>query len=298
MIYHRPVLLRESIDGLAITAGGTYVDLTYGGGGHSREILDRLKGGQLFAFDQDQDALKNRIDDKRLVLLNNNFRYLKNFLKYYNKIPVNGILADLGVSSHQIDIPERGFSIRENGILDMRMNKQRSLTAKQILNKYPKEELKRIFKEYGEIKNAEKLANTIVSTRLDREIKGTEQFKLAIRTCVPRGRENKYYAMVFQALRIEINQELEALREMLLQTLEVLKPGGRLVVISYHSLEDRIVKNFMRTGNFQGNIEKDFYGHQIPQYKLVTKKPVVPGEEEITKNPRSRSAKLRIAERI
>jgi len=298
MKYHQPVLLEESVEGLAIKAGGTYVDLTYGGGGHSLEILKQLKGGTLIAFDQDQDALKNKINDERLILVNNNFRYLKNLLRYHDKIPVDGILADLGVSSHQLDIPERGFTTRADARIDLRMDREKKLSAVDVLNEYDQEQLIQVFRQYGELSNAYKLATIICASRKDTPITQIEQFKETIRSCAPRGKENKYYALVFQALRIEVNKELEALKEMLLHTKSVLKTGGRLVVISYHSLEDRLVKNFLRTGNFEGKVEKDFFGNQTREFNAITRKPVIPGEKELEENPRSRSAKMRIAEKI
>ncbi|MCK5839304.1 MAG: 16S rRNA (cytosine(1402)-N(4))-methyltransferase RsmH [Bacteroidales bacterium] len=298
MNYHTPVLLKESIDGLSIKPEGRYVDLTYGGGGHAREILKKLTTGKLIAFDQDQDAVPNRIDDDRLLLLNHNFRYLKNFLLYYGELPVDGILADLGVSSFQIDNPERGFSTRNGKILDMRMNKEKELSARDIVNQYPENSLSRIFSTYGEIKNANVLTKVIVKERNSMLIETIDHFKKTIIKCAPREKENKYLAQVFQALRIEVNQELASLKEMLSQTIQVLKPGGRIVVISYHSLEDRLVKNFFRSGNFEGVIEKDFFGKALVDLRAISKKPIIPSENEITNNPRARSAKMRIAEKI
>jgi 16S rRNA (cytosine1402-N4)-methyltransferase len=297
MQYHDPVLLKECIDGLSIDPAGIYVDVTFGGGGHSREILKHLTTGKLYAFDQDEDAKKNRIDDPRFVLIRQNFRFLKNFLKMYNAIPVNGILADLGVSSHQFDEAERGFSTRFNAKLDMRMDQKAKLTAEEVLNDFSEEELKRIFKLYGEVDNAGRLAYTIVHERKEKRIETGDDLKAAITRCVKKGRENQYYAQVFQALRIEVNKELEVLQELLLQSMEVLKPGGRLVVISYHSLEDRLVKNIMRSGKFEGEVDKDFYGNQLTPFVQITRKPVVPTEEENERNSRARSAKLRIAEK-
>jgi len=298
MNYHTPVLLKESIDGLSIKPDGRYVDLTYGGGGHAREILKKLTNGKLIAFDQDQDAFPNRIDDDRLLLLNHNFRYLKNFLLYYGELPVDGILADLGVSSYQIDNPERGFSTRNGKYLDMRMNKEKELTAQDIVNQYPEDRLSRIFSTYGEIKNANVLTKVIAKERNSRLIATIDHFKKAIIKCAPKEKENKYLAQVFQALRIEVNQELASLKEMLSQTIQVLKPGGRIVVISYHSLEDRLVKNFFRSGNFEGIIEKDFFGKAMVDLRVISKKPTIPSENEIVNNPRARSAKMRIAEKI
>ncbi|MCF8296386.1 MAG: 16S rRNA (cytosine(1402)-N(4))-methyltransferase RsmH [Saprospiraceae bacterium] len=297
-MYHSPVLLKESIEGLAVKPNGTYVDVTFGGGGHSRKILEKLKDGKLIGFDQDEDAQPNMLDDERFQLINQNFKYLKNFLKLYNAFPVDGILADLGVSSFQFDEAKRGFSIRFDGELDLRMDKSSKLSAKEIVSEYPYEELKRVFRNYGEIENASKLANKIIEKRTVNPIETTSQLKEAIVQCVQRGKENKYYARVFQALRIEVNDELEVLRELLLQSVDVLNKGGRIVVISYHSLEDRLVKNFFKSGNFEGRIEKDFYGNPIVPFKLINRKVIVPGEEEIEKNNRSRSAKLRVAEKI
>lgn len=297
-MYHNPVMLVESIEGLSIIPGGTYVDVTFGGGGHSKEILRNLdENGRLLAFDQDDDALLNAIDDERFTLVNHNFRYLKNFLKLYQAFPVDGILADLGISSHQIDEAERGFSIRFNGELDLRMNRNQGKSAKDVVNNYSVEELKAIFKEYGELPNAWKIANAIVSYRTENEINNTEQLKEAVISCVPRKTENKTLAMIFQAIRIEVNEELEVLKEMLLQAVECLKPGGRLVVISYHSLEDRLVKNIMKSGNFKGEIEKDFYGNAITPFNVISRKAIMASEMEIEMNNRSRSAKLRIAEK-
>ncbi|MEI6695522.1 MAG: 16S rRNA (cytosine(1402)-N(4))-methyltransferase RsmH [Bacteroidota bacterium] len=298
-MYHNPVLLIESIEGLSIKPNGTYVDVTFGGGGHSREILKQLgESGKLYAFDQDDDALANTIDDERFILINNNFKFLKNFLKLYAATPVDGILADLGISSHQIDIPERGFSTRHKGELDLRMNRNQIKSAKDVINNYTEEELKMVFQEYGEIPNSWKLARTIVEYRKTREITDTEQFIEAIQSCVPKKIENKYLAMLFQAIRIEVNKELEVLKELLIQSTDCLKPGGRLVVISYHSLEDRLVKNYIKSGNFKGELEKDFYGNTFPPYKLISRKPITPEENELLRNNRSRSAKLRIAEKI
>lgn len=280
-----------------IRPDGTYVDVTFGGGGHSREILKHLTTGKLYAFDQDADALQNRIDDPRFVLIQQNFRYLKNFLRMYNALPVDGLLADLGVSSHQFDEAERGFSTRFDAKLDMRMDRNGKLTAADIVNTYSEEELKRIFRLYGEVDNAGYLAGVIFHTRKEKPIQTVNDLKNATVKCVKRGRENQYYAQVFQALRVEVNKELEVLQELLTQSLEVLKPGGRLVVIAYHSLEDRLVKNFTRTGKLEGEVEKDFFGNQITPFIQITRKPVVPDEEEIERNSRARSAKLRIAEK-
>jgi len=297
MQYHNPVLLKECIDGLNINPEGIYVDVTFGGGGHSREILKRLTTGKLYAFDQDDDALKNKIEDERFVLIKQNFRYLKNFLKMYNALPIDGLLADLGVSSHQFDEADRGFSIRFDAKLDMRMDRNVKQTAADLLNTYSEEELKRIFKLYGEVDNAGRLAYAIIHARKEKQIETVNDLKVAIEKCVRRGRENQYFAQVFQALRIEVNKELDVLQELLMQSLEVLKQGGRLVVISYHSLEDRLVKNIMRSGKFEGEVEKDFFGNQLTPFKQITRKPLVPSDEENAENTRARSAKLRIAEK-
>ncbi|MCE3278707.1 MAG: rRNA ((1402)-N(4))-methyltransferase [Bacteroidetes bacterium] len=297
MEYHNPVLLKECIEGLKINPEGTYVDVTFGGGGHSREILKYLTTGKLYAFDQDDDAQKNKIVDPRFVLIKQNFRYLKNFLKMYNALPIDGLLADLGVSSHQFDEAERGFSTRFEAALDMRMDQNAKLTAAEVIATYSEEDLKRIFKTYGEVDNAGYLASIIFHTRKEKAITTVNDLKSAIIKCVKRGRENQYYAQVFQALRIEVNKELEVLEELLMQSLDVLKPGGRLVVISYHSLEDRLVKNFTRTGKFAGEVEKDFFGNQLTPFVQITRKPIVPSDKENEENSRARSAKLRIAEK-
>ncbi|MDF2437190.1 MAG: S-adenosyl-methyltransferase MraW [Bacteroidota bacterium] len=297
MEYHNPVLLKECIEGLNINPEGVYVDVTFGGGGHSREILRHLTTGKLYAFDQDEDAIKNKIDDPRFVLIKQNFRYLKNFLKMYNALPIDGLLADLGVSSHQFDEAERGFSTRFEAKLDMRMDQNSKVTAAEILNTYSEEDLKRIFRLYGEVDNAGYLASIIYHNRKDKAIETVNDLKVMITKCVKRGKENQYYAQVFQALRIEVNKELEVLEELLKQSLEVLKPGGRLVVMSYHSLEDRLVKNFTRTGKIEGEVEKDFFGNQITPFTQITRKPIVPNEKEVESNSRARSAKLRIAEK-
>ena len=294
--YHNPVMLQECMEGLNIKPDGIYVDVTFGGGGHSREILKRLgPKGRLLAFDQDADAQKNLPKDDRLTFIDQNFRYLKNNCRLQGAIPADGILADLGVSSHQFDQPERGFSIRFDADLDMRMDQGSSLTAKQIVNTYSEEKLHRIFGIYGEIKNAKTLAQTLVTQRLNKPIDTVDELKKAISKLIPKGKENKYLAQVFQALRIEVNQELEALKEFLEQTVDVLKTQGRLVVMSYHSLEDRLVKNFIAKGKFQGEVEKDFFGNQIKPLESITRKAIVASEEEIKLNNRARSAKLRIA---
>lgn len=273
------------------------MDVTFGGGGHSREMLKRLTTGKLYAFDQDEDAERNKIDDERFVLVRQNFRYMKNYLKMYNALPVDGILADLGISSHQIDVPERGFSTRFAGPLDMRMDRNAKLSAAVVVNTYEEEKLKRVFREYGELDNAGRLANIIVTARKESSLNTVEHLKSVAAKCARRGKENQYYAQVFQALRIEVNNELGALKEMLEQTPDVLKPGGRLVVISYHSLEDRLVKNFIRSGKFEGDADKDFFGNMLTPLRAVNRKPVLPTEEEIQRNNRARSAKLRIAEK-
>jgi 16S rRNA (cytosine1402-N4)-methyltransferase len=297
MEYHNPVLLKDCIDGLNINPAGIYVDVTFGGGGHSKEILKHLTTGKLYAFDQDVDAIKNKIDDPRFTLIQQNFRYLKNFLKLYNALPIDGLLADLGVSSHQFDEADRGFSTRFDAKLDMRMDQNAKQTASDILNTYSEEDLKRIFKLYGEVDNAGKLAYVIFHARKERQIETVNDLKITIDKCVRRGKENQYYAQVFQALRIEVNKELDVLKDLLIQSLDVLKPGGRLVVISYHSLEDRLVKNFTRTGKFEGELEKDFFGNPITPFTQITRKPIMPGEEEVKENSRARSAKLRIVEK-
>jgi len=298
MEYHNPVLLKECIDGLNINPKGIYVDVTFGGGGHSREILKHLTTGRLYAFDQDEDALKNKIEDDRFILIQQNFRYLKNFLKMYNALPIDGLLADLGVSSHQFDEADRGFSTRFDARLDMRMDRNSKLTAADILNTYSEEELKRIFKLYGEVDNAGRLAYQVFHSRKEKQIETVNDLKAAIEKCVKRGRENQYYAQVFQALRIEVNKEMDVLKDLLMQSLEVLKPGGRLVVISYQSLEDRLVKNIIRSGKFEGEVDKDFFGNQLTPFKAITRKPIMPDDAEVLENSRARSAKLRIAEKI
>jgi 16S rRNA (cytosine1402-N4)-methyltransferase len=298
MIYHKPVLLRESIEGLAIKPGGVYVDATFGGGGHSREILKKLKKGKLYAFDMDSDALENAFDDKSFTLIHSNFRYLKNFLKYYDIKSIDGLLADLGISSHQIDEQERGFSIRSNSEIDLRMNKNSGLNAQEIFEKYDENELSRLFFDYSEMRESKKVARAIVEARKEKKIKTITDLNEVIGRFVEKGKENKFFAKIFQALRIEINQELESLKELLMQSEEMLGENGRLVVISYHSLEDRLVKNFMKTGSFEGEVTKDFYGNKNNLFKEITRKPIVPSAEEIVMNGRARSAKMRIAEKI
>jgi len=298
MGYHTPVLLKESIDGLQIKPQGTYADVTFGGGGHSREILKKLNKGKLVAFDQDDDALQNLIDDDRFIFVNHNFRFLKNFLKYHGFETIDGLLADLGVSSHHFDQPERGFSFRYDGDLDMRMNRSARVSAKDIINQYPEQELAKIFWEYGELKNSRKLAKVIVSNRADKEINTIKSFTDLLMPFIPKHAEHKFLAKIFQALRIEVNREMDFLKEMLLQTADVIKPGGRLVVITYHSLEDRLVKNFIKHGKFKGEAEKDLYGRTDVPFKAVNRKVIMPGEKEIIENNRARSAKLRIAEKL
>ena len=296
--YHNPVLLVESVEGLNIIEDGIYVDATYGGGGHSREILSRLgEKGQLIAFDQDFDSKANLIDDNRLLFINENFMYLKSFLKLNNISKIDGILADFGVSSYQIDKPERGFSYRFEADLDMRMDNNSPLTAHQIINKYSSEDLKKMFKNYGELNNASKITREIINNRGKNEIKTTTQLNEIIHPLIPNRISNKILSRVYQAIRIEVNNELEAIRLLLKQTVELLKVGGRISLISYHSLEDRIVKRFYKTGKFQGEIEKDIYGNYSLPYKIIGKL-IVPNQTEINRNVRARSAKLRIAERV
>lgn len=295
--YHRPVLLNESVDGLAIKPDGIYVDVTFGGGGHSREILSRLgENGRLYAFDQDQDALENAIDDPRFTLINQNFRLLKRYLRFYGVSEVDGILGDLGVSSHQFDVAERGFSTRFDGELDMRMNKQGEISAYNVVNDYDVRELRSILSLYGELKNAGAIANAIVKARIDKEIKNTDELKIVLAKFLPAHKSAKILAQIYQAIRIEVNKEVEVLREMLEQSLEVLKEGGRLSIISYHSLEDRLVKRFMKNGMFEGEPERDMFGRfEVPMKQLG--KLIIPSEEEIKINNRARSAKLRVAEK-
>lgn len=299
MSYHTPVLLNACLEGLDIKPNGRYVDVTFGGGGHSKKILEILgPAGELFAFDQDADAAPNVPDDERFTLIPLNFRYLKNSLRIQKAVPVDGILADLGVSSHQFNEGSRGFSIRFDAPLDMRMNSLQPLNAADILSNYPEEKIRFILKEYGEIKEAGKLAKHLCNVRTDRPIKTTGMLMELITPFAKRGQENSFAAQVFQALRIEVNDELQSLKELLLQSVDVLSPGGRLVVISYHSLEDRLVKNFIRNGKFEGEAEKDLFGRVDLPFKAITRKPIRPDENEIVNNPRSRSAVLRIAEKI
>ena len=296
--YHIPVLLMPSVDGMNIRPDGTYVDVTFGGGGHSREILSRLKdGGRLLSFDQDEDAERNIVDDPHFTFVRSNFRYLYNFLRYHHIDQVDAVLADLGVSSHHFDDSERGFSFRFDGELDMRMNKRAGMTAADIVNNYSEEQLADLFYLYGELKNSRKLASVLVKARTTQAIKTIGDFLSIVKPLFGREREKKELAKVFQALRIEVNHEMDALKEMLYAATEALKPGGRLVVITYHSLEDRMVKNIMKTGNVEGKVKKDFFGNIQTPFKLVNNKVIVPDETEIAQNPRSRSAKLRIAEK-
>lgn len=296
--YHTPVLLHECIEGLNIKPDGVYVDVTYGGGGHSGEIVKKLTSGKLVAFDQDFDASCNKLDDPRLIFCRGNFRFLKNFLRYNGISKIDGLLADLGVSSHHFDETSRGFTFQGNAPLDMRMNQNSDFTAAQVLNTYNAQQLSLIFRNYGEVENTPRLVKEIIKFRESSAFQSSNDFINAIKLCIPKGGENKYLAKVYQALRIEVNHELEALQKMLLQCLEVLKPNGRLVVITYHSLEDRIVKNFIKSGNFEGKIEKDFYGNPIVPLKATSNKIIIPSPEEIERNSRARSAKLRIAELI
>ena len=297
MEYHNPVLLKESVDGLDIKPDGTYVDVTFGGGGHSREILSRLgPNGKLFALDQDEDALENTIDDERFVLINENFRFIKRFLRFHNVKSVDGILADLGVSSHQFDVAERGFSTRFDAELDMRMSQKNDLNAYRVVNEYDETNLRRVFLDYGELKNAPAIARVIIAAREEEPIKNTEQLKIVLGRFLPTHKSYKILAQMYQAIRIEVNQEMDVLKEFLEQSLEILKPGGRLSVISYHSLEDRLVKRLMKNGMFEGEPERDFFGNFSVPFKTIGKL-IVPDFQEIKINNRARSAKLRIAEK-
>lgn len=297
--YHVPVLLKESVDGLSIKPDGIYVDVTYGGGGHSREILRRLgPRGRLFAFDQDADAEQNVVDDERLTFVRSNFRYLTNWMRYYGIDQIDGLMGDLGVSSHHFDAPERGFSFRFDAPLDMRMNKRATLTAADIVNEADERRLADIFYLYGELKTARRIAAAIVKARAQKPIQTTKEFVDAVEPLFRRESEKKDMARLFQALRIEVNHEMDALRQLLLGATEVIRPGGRLVIITYHSLEDRIVKNVMRSGNTEGRTEQDFFGRISSPLQPKPNKPITPSETEIQQNPRSRSAKLRIAEKI
>ncbi|HHT22123.1 MAG TPA: 16S rRNA (cytosine(1402)-N(4))-methyltransferase RsmH [Bacteroidales bacterium] len=298
-IYHIPALLEETIEGLKIKPDGMYVDVTFGGGGHSREILKQLSAkGRLIGFDQDEDAMQNALDDERFTFVRSNFRYLSNFLKYHNIEKVDGILADLGVSFHHFDNAERGFSFRFDGKLDMRMNTRSLLTAEKVVNDYSEEQLADVFYLYGEMHNSRRIASTLVRARSSQRIETIEQFLEVLKPFFPKEREKKEMAKVFQALRIEVNKEMQALQELLQQSVEVLKPNGRLVVLTYHSLEDRLVKNFIRSGNFEGKLEKDFFGNILAPFKAVNNKVIVASDEEVERNPRARSAKLRVAEKL
>jgi 16S rRNA (cytosine1402-N4)-methyltransferase len=300
MTYHNPVLLQESVNGLNIQPEGIYADVTFGGGGHSKEILSHLTSGRLFGFDQDADALFNKPESDRFTFVKQNFKHLKKYLKFYNVLPIDGVLADLGVSSHQFDSAARGFSTRHDATLDMRMDQNAPLTAKEILNTYPTAKLQAIFSSYGEIINSKTLAQAIVTKRNESPFSTTQDLKDAISQCVNKVNANQYYAQVFQALRIEVNDELAVLKDLLTQAAEVLKKGGRMVVISYHSLEDRLVKNFIAKGKFEGELEKDEFGNTLTKipFKAINKKPIVPTTEELKQNTRARSAKLRIAEKV
>lgn len=298
MEYHRPVLLTETVDGLNVKADGVYVDVTFGGGGHSGEILKRLgPDGKLFAFDQDKDALKNAIDDSRFILINENFRFVKRFLRFYGQSTVDGILGDFGVSSHQFDVAERGFSTRFDADLDMRMNRSSNFSAYTVVNSYEESALSDVLYNYGELRNANSMAKVIVAAREDGKIKTSDQLKLILKRFLPGYKENKILAQIYQAIRIEVNQELEALKEFLLQTSDMLEPGGRISLISYHSLEDRLVKRYIKNGLFQGEPEKDVFGRFEVPFKAVGKL-IVPSDGEIKENNRARSAKLRIAEKL
>jgi 16S rRNA (cytosine1402-N4)-methyltransferase len=295
MEYHNPVLLKESVDGLNIKPDGIYVDVTFGGGGHSREIMSRLgPNGKLFAFDQDLDALDNAIEDERFILINENFRFIKRFLRFHGIKQVDGILADLGVSSHQFDVAERGFSTRFEAELDMRMNQKGELSAYHVINDYDEVALKNVLLQFGELKNGGAMANVIVAARQENPIKNSEQLKLILSRFLPGHKSNKILAQIYQAIRIEVNQEMEALKEFLIQSLEILKPEGRLSVISYHSLEDRLVKRFVKNGMFEGEPEKDFFGNFEVPFKTIEKL-IVPSKEEVAINNRARSAKLRVS---
>ncbi|RAU81660.1 16S rRNA (cytosine(1402)-N(4))-methyltransferase RsmH [Pontibacter arcticus] len=299
MEYHRPVLLQESVDALAIKPDGVYVDVTFGGGGHSALIVSQLTTGKLYSFDQDADAQEQskKLEGPNFEFVRANFRDLKKYLRLYGVKGIDGLLADLGVSSHQFDVPERGFSTRFNGPLDMRMNSEAGITAKEVLQTYSEEQLHKLFGMYGEVKNARTLARTIIEKRARLPLETIAEFKQAINGITPRGKENKYLAQVFQALRIEVNDEMKALEEMLEQATDLLKPGGRLSVISYHSLEDRLVKNFIAKGKFFGEVEKDLFGNELKPLESIIRKPITPSDQELLENTRSRSAKLRVAEK-
>ena len=297
--YHIPVMLKECMEGLAIKPDGVYVDVTFGGGGHSKEILSRLgEKGTLYGFDQDADAENNIPEDDRFVFVRSNFRYLSNFMRFHGETEIDGLLADLGVSSHHFDDKDRGFSFRFQGMLDMRMNTRAGKTAADILNTYTEEALSTLFYLYGELKNSRKLASVIVKARETKPLETTDEFLALITPYIGKDKEKKMLAQVFQALRIEVNDEMRALREMLQQAMRLLKPGGRLVVMTYHSLEDRLVKNFFKSGNFEGTISQDFFGNIQSPFRLINNKVITPSSEEVEVNPRSRSAKLRIAEKL
>lgn len=297
--YHIPVMLKECLDGLNINPEGVYVDVTFGGGGHSKAILEKLTTGKLYGFDQDDDAKEQSklIDNKQFTFVEANFRHIKKYLRLHGVRQVDGILADLGISSHQIDTPERGFSTRFDAELDMRMNQNLDVSAKDVVNTYSVEQLHKILGMYGEIQNARTAAQAIYSARMNRSIETINELKAVLQKLAPRGKEHKYFAQVFQALRIEVNEEMAVLEEFLQQVPEILAPNGRLVVMSYHSLEDRLVKNFIRSGKFSGEVEKDFYGNDLKPLEAITRKAIEASAEEVAQNPRARSAKLRIAEK-
>jgi len=298
IMYHKPVLLEESIIGLKINPNGIYVDATFGGGGHSKEILSNLNStGKLIAFDQDQDAIENKLLDKRLKLVKSNFKYLNNYLNYFQIKKIDGLLADFGISSHQIDNESRGFSIRFDSELDMRMNNSQKTDAKEVINNFKKDQLEYIFKNFGELKNYRKITQIITSQRMIKEIKSTNDLKKILLQLTNKKEENKFFAKIFQAIRIEVNDELGVLEQFLNQMDAVIKPGGKLVVMSYHSLEDRLVKNYLKRGSISGVVEKDFYGNVLKPFSEVVRKPIMASEEEVERNSRARSAKLRIAER-
>jgi 16S rRNA (cytosine1402-N4)-methyltransferase len=298
--YHVPVMLSECIEGLNIKSEGIYVDATFGGGGHSREVIKKLTAGRLFGVDQDEEARKNaeKLDTGKFTFIDSNFRYLKRFLRMEGVEKLDGLLADLGVSSHQIDVPERGFSTRYDAMLDMRMNRSQDLTAEKIINTYPGRDLQLVLGNYGEIRNARTLADNIIRARIEAPVRTTGELVNILQKFVPPNKRNKYYAQVFQALRIEVNDELGALKDLLNQSADLLKSGGRLVIMAYHSLEDRLIKNFINTGSFEGREVKDFYGNSLKPFKAITRKPVMASDDEVRKNNRARSARLRIAEKI
>jgi len=296
-MYHESVLLREAIEGLKVINNGVYVDVTYGGGGHTKKILEKVGSlGKVFAFDQDEEAFNNQIKDDRLIMIHQNFKYISNYLNFYSQSRINGLIADLGVSSYQINKADRGFSFMNDATLDMRMDRELNLTAQDVVNGYEQERLTDMFKKYGELSNAKKIANEIITARTVKKITSTFQLVSLLKKLCPIRFRNKFFARVFQAIRIEVNQELKSLEVLLEQSISLLKKGGRIVVISYHSLEDRIVKNFFKTGNIKGVEQKDFFGNKKTVFKIITKKPIQPGEKEIKINPRARSAKMRIAE--